>query len=161
MYSPSISPIFTHVDKNIDEHDIDQPLSLTNTLFLEDSSDQTFLSAILEEEPIFADESNNAEPVSLQTTDESIPQNNVNDLPTIVSQTQTEIKDSYEGSDDEESPISIISDAPQFDKISRQLNNIFDDTDDYLSVELKSIIDLSFSNDVLEFKVEYTNGDVQ
>ena len=37
---------------SVDEHDIDQPLSLTNKLFLEESSNQTILPAILEEEPI-------------------------------------------------------------------------------------------------------------
>ena len=47
--SPSISPIFTHVEDHIDEHNIDQPLSLTNELFLEESSDQTILPTILEE----------------------------------------------------------------------------------------------------------------
>ena len=58
--------IFTHVDKSFDEHDIDQPLSLTTELFLEESSNQEILPTIfLEEEPIFADESNNIEPVSL------------------------------------------------------------------------------------------------
>ena len=119
-------PIFTHVDNNIDEHDIDQPLSLTNKRFLEESSDQEFLPAILEEEPIFSDESNNAERVSLQTTDEILPRNNGDDLPPIFSQTQTGINDSYEGSDDEENPISIISDVPQCDTIARQLNNLFD-----------------------------------
>ena len=51
----------------------------------------------------------------------------------------------------------MTSDVPQFDKVANQLNNVFDDTDDYLSAELKAIIDHKSSNDVLEFKVEYIN----
>ena len=101
-----IPPIFISVDKTIDEHDIDQSLSLTIKLFLEESSNQAILPSILKEEPIFVDESNNAKPESLQTTDESMPQNIGYDLPPIVSQTQTRNNDSYEGSDDEEIPIS-------------------------------------------------------
>ena len=34
-----IPPIFTHIDSDINEHDIDQPLSLSNESFLEESSD--------------------------------------------------------------------------------------------------------------------------
>ena len=73
--------------------------SLTNKLFLEESLDQAILPTILEEEaasqinnsldiikPIttkFANIPNIPEPVSLQTTDESIPQTNGNNLPII------------------------------------------------------------------------------
>ena len=115
---------------DVDEHDIDQTLSLTNELFLEESLDQAKLPNILEEEatsqnnnidiikPIntqFANIPNITEPVSLQTTDESLPPTNGNNYPPIVSQTQTGINDSYAYSNDEESPITISSDAPQFD----------------------------------------------
>ena len=89
--SPSITPIFTYIDKNIDEHDIDQSPSLTNKLFLEELSDQEILPTLLEEEPIFADKSNNTEPVNPQTTDESMYKCNGDSLPPIVSQTQTGI----------------------------------------------------------------------
>ena len=41
------------------------------------------------------------------------------------------------------------------------MNTVFDDTDGYLSPELKAIIYHKSSNGVLYFKVEYTNGDVQ
>ena len=41
------------------------------------------------------------------------------------------------------------------------MNNVFDDTDDYLSVELKAIIDHKSSNDVLKIKFEYAHGDKQ
>ena len=68
----------------------------------------------------------------------------------IVSQTQTGIKDSYADSDNEESPITMSSDEPQFDEIAKQLNNVFDDTDDYLSAELKAIIDHRSSNGILK-----------
>ena len=53
------------------------------------------------------------------------------------------------------------SDGPQFNKIVKQLNNVFDDTDEYLSAELKFIINHRSSNSVLEFQVEYTHGDKQ
>ena len=55
--------------------------------------------------------------------DESVPQTNEDDLPPIVSQTQTGINDSFEGSGDEERPIPLTCDMPQFDTIARQLNN--------------------------------------
>ena len=58
-------------------------------------------------------------------------------------------------------PIDIISNVPQFDTIAKQLNNVFDDTDDYLSAQLKAIIDHRSSNGILELKVGYKNGDVQ
>ena len=93
--------------------------------------------------------------------DESVPQTNGDDLPPIVSQTQTEINDSHEGSDDEESPIPLTGDVPQFDTITRQLNNVFDDNDDYLSANFKEIIDHRSSNSILELKVEYTDGEVE
>ena len=54
----------------------------------------------------------------------------------------------------------MLSNVPQFDKISKYLNNVFDDTDEYLSAELKVIIDHRSSSGVLEFKVEHKNGDV-
>ena len=150
------------------------PLSLTNKLFYEESLDQTKIPTIQEEEakshnnsldiikPIttqFSDIPNSTEPVSLQTTDESLPHTNGNNLPSIVSQTQTGINNSYVDSNDEESPITMSSDGPQFDEIVKQLSSVFNDTNDYLSVELKSIIDHRSSNGVLEFKVEYINGD--
>ena len=41
------------------------------------------------------------------------------------------------------------------------MNSVFDDTDNYLSSELKAIIDHRSSNGDLEFKVENTSGDKQ
>ena len=49
----------------------------------------------------------------------------------------------------------MTSDEPQFNDIAKQLNNVCYDTDDYLSAEIKPIIDHKCSNGVLEFKVEY------
>ena len=37
---------------------------------------------------------------------------------------------------------------------------VFDETDDYLSAELKSILDHRYINGVLELKLEYTTGEV-
>ena len=36
---------------------------------------------------------------------------------------------------------------------------MFDESDDYLSAEIKSIIDHRYVAGILEFKLEYTNGD--
>ena len=78
---------------DFDEHYIDQPLSLTNKLFLEDSFGQASPPTILEEDatyqynsldntqPIntqFSNIPNITEPLSITTTDESIPQINGN-----------------------------------------------------------------------------------
>ena len=119
---------------DVDEHDIEQPLSLTNKLLSEDSLDQEILLTILDEEATsrnnslyiikhittqFSDISNITEPVSLQTTDESIPQADRNNLRPIVSQTQTGINDSYADSDDEERPITMAGNDPQFDEIAK------------------------------------------
>ena len=140
---------------DIEDHGIDKSLSLFNILFLEDSFDQTGLNNTLEEDPTsecnsldniqpitiqFTDILNTTESVSIIATDEINPHTNGNELPPIGSQTQTRINDSYADSDDEERPITVLSDGPQFDKIAKQLNNLFDDTDDYLSTELKSIL---------------------
>ena len=101
----------------IDEHDIDQPLSIINKLLLEESLDQAILPAILEEgdtsqnnsldnnQPIttqFANIPTITEPVILQTTYESNPHTNRDTLSPIVIQTQTGINVSYADSDDEE-----------------------------------------------------------
>ena len=150
--------IHTHVDNDINEHNIDQPLSLTNKLFLEDSSDQTILPTTLEEDTTLYNKSTNTEPVSLQTMDEIVPQTNGDDLPPIFSQTQSVNNNSHAGSDNEESPIPLTDDVPQFDTIATQLNNVFDDNDDYLSANLKVIIGHRSSNGILELKVEYTDG---
>ena len=70
------------------------------------------------------------------------------------------INDYFTESGEEETPITMTSDKPQFDEITEQLNNLFDDAGYYLSAELKAIIGHKSSNGVLEFKVEFTNGDV-
>ena len=83
-------------------------------------------------------------------------------IPPIFSQTRTVILDSYVEYGDEESAINISSDEPQFDEIVKQLNNVFDDIDEYLSADLKAIIDHRSSNGVLDFKdhiqMEMSNG---
>ena len=74
----------------------------------------------------------------------------------IVSQTQTGINNSYadyDDYDDEEVPITGLIDGTQFDESTKQMNNVFDDTDEYLSDELKSIINHRLLSSVLEFQV--------
>ena len=144
-----------------DVHDIGKPLSLTNTLFLEEPLDQASISNILEEDftsqhnsldntqyitTQFANIPNITEHVSTTAIDETNPHTNEDKLSPIVTQIQTGINDSYADSDDEESPITGSSDRNQFDQISKQLNNIFDATNDYLSAELKAIINHRYSN---------------
>ena len=102
---------------DVDEHDIDQPLSLIIKLFLEESLDQIILPTILEKDaasqhdrldnnqPIttqFSNIPNITEPVSLQATDESNPRTDRDILSLIFSQTQTGINASYADSDNEE-----------------------------------------------------------
>ena len=103
----------------------------------------------------FANIPNITEPVSLQTIDESNSHTNGDKISTIVIQTQTVIDDSYADSDQEERKITEPSDGPQFDEITKQLNNVFDDSDDYLSAELEVITNHRFLNSLLEFHVDY------
>ena len=44
--------------------------------------------------------------------------------------------------------------------INNHLNSVFDDTDDFLSCELKSILNHRYLTRVLEFKLEYDNGEI-
>ena len=132
--------------------------TLINKLFLEESLDQSIPLTSLEEyatsqnnsldnnQPIttqFVNIPNTTEHVSLQTTYESNPHTNSDALSSIVSQTQTGINASYVVSDDKERQITESSDGPQFNEILKQLNNVFDDTADYVSAELKVVINQS------------------
>ena len=56
--------------------------------------------------------------------------------------------------DDEPDPIDICNEEADYDDIASTVNNFFDDSDDYLSAELKSITDHHYLNGILEFKVE-------
>ena len=62
---PNIPPMSTPVNSDIDEHDIDQPLSLTNKLFLEEASNHMVLPTTLEEDSTSLNKLTNTEPVSL------------------------------------------------------------------------------------------------
>ena len=39
------------------------------------------------------------------------------------------------------------------------MNSVFDDKDDFLSAEIEAIIDHRYQARILEFYLEYTNGD--
>ena len=67
----------------------------------------------------FANIPNITEPVSTTATGESNPHTNGDELPPIFSQTQTEIGNSYLYSYDEEIPITVSSEVPQFDEIAK------------------------------------------
>ena len=151
----TITPISQYIDTDVDEHENHKPLSLSNILFLEDSLDQEGLPTILEEDPTseynsldntqhittqVSDIPNITEPVSITTTDESNPHTNGDELPPIVSQPQMGINNSHVDSDNDEISITESSNGSQFDEISIQFINIFDDTDDYLSAELNAIL---------------------
>ena len=65
-------------------------------------------------------------------------------------------------SDDEEpDPIDIRNEEADYDEIASNVNNFFDDSDDYLSAELKSITDHRYLNGILEFEVQYTDGETE
>ena len=127
-----------------DEHEVERPLSLSNSLFLDKSLVQVVLPTILEEgfktqwkpdnhstiqkeyevdnNQLLASQVTNiphiTEPVSFTTADmSSTPHNNEEELTSIVSQSQTVINNSYNHSDDEESPITGSSEGPQLMKL--------------------------------------------
>ena len=98
---------------------------------------------------------NITEPVSITTLDVSKSHTNGKELPLIVIQTQTKINDSHVDSDDKEIPMTESSDGPQFDEIAKRINNVFDNTDGYLSAELKAVNNHRYFKGVFEFQVEY------
>jgi hypothetical protein len=80
----------------------------------------------------------------------------------IVSQTQSEYgADSLcDPSDEEDNPITASIKGSEKDDIATHVNTVFDQGDDYLAAELHSITNHRCLSGVLEFKVEYSNGDL-
>ena len=78
-----------------------------------------------------------------------------------VSQTQDGFDDLsvFEGSDSEGGPIALVKEGLEHDSNAAQMNRVLDDTDDYLSPELKSILDYRSLSSILKFKLEYTHID--
>ena len=79
-----------------------------------------------------------------------------------MSQTQSEYgADSIcDASDEEDNPITTSIKGPEKDDIATHVNTVFDQGDDYLAAELHSITNHRCLAGVLEFKVEYSNGDL-
>ena len=72
--------------------------------------------------------------------------------PQLLVRLKRELTNDYHAdSDHKKSPITWLSNGPQLDEISKQLINVFGDTDDYLSAEVKYIINHKHSDNVLEF----------
>ena len=110
--------------------------TLINKLFLEESLDEVIPPTILSEDATSQNKRldnnqpittqvfnipNNTEPVKLQTTHESKPHTNRDTVSPIVSQIHTGINNPYTDSDDEERQITESSDGPQFDEISKSI----------------------------------------
>ena len=85
---------------------------------------------------------------------------NNNSFP-IISQTQSDTDDMsvYEESDNEDSPITDDSKGSEYDDVAKQLNFIIYETIEYLSAKLKVITDHIHLAGILEFTIEYINGD--
>ena len=63
-------------------------------------------------------------------------------------------------SDDEDSPITTSIRGSEHDAVATHVNTVFDQGDDYLAAELHYITDHRYLAGILEFKVEYSNGDI-
>ena len=63
-------------------------------------------------------------------------------------------------SDDEDGDtIGVNKDNPLHTSIVTHINTLFDNGDDYLAVELSSIINHQYTNEILELMVEYSKGE--
>ena len=47
----------------------------------------------------------------------------------------------------------------EHDEVAVQLNTVFDESDDYLSAEIESLLNDRFAASILEFQTEYSNRD--
>ena len=93
----------------------------------------------------------------------------INDLPPsrsynlpVVSQTQEDYDDIsvFEGYDNKDVPITLATEGSCHNSIAAHLNSVFDDTDDFLSTMLLSILDHRYFTGILEYKLQYSNGDI-
>ena len=81
--------------------------------------------------------------------------------PSIVSQTQEAFGNSpYPSLDNEEGCLAAQADDSEFGPVAAQINSVFDDKDDSLSDEIKAITSHRYLGGILEFNLEYTNGDM-
>ena len=63
-------------------------------------------------------------------------------------------------SDDEDNCVAISSNEFEYRKVVSQSNTVFDESDDYLSAEIKATTDHRCLSGILEFNLEYTNSDI-
>ena len=66
----------------------------------------------------------------------------------------------FDGSDIEDGTVTSVTEGTGQDPINTHLNTVFDDTDDFLSCELTSMLNHRYFTGALEFKLEYDNGDI-
>ena len=80
----------------------------------------------------------------------------------VVSQTQEkhDSKSVFDVYDTEDDPVTSLTEGPGQDLINTYLNSVFDDTDDSLSFELKAILNHGYLAGILEFELEYDNGEI-
>ena len=70
----------------------------------------------------------------------------------------SQISPDFNGSDNEEIPITAVNEDTERDNIATQINTVFDDpTDDYLAADLTSILNQRYLSGILELKVAYSN----
>ena len=49
----------------------------------------------------------------------------------------------------------------EHDEVAAQLNQVLDESDDYLSAEIESFLNQRYVDDILEIHTEYSSGDNQ
>ena len=80
--------------------------------------------------------------------------------PATINQNQEQLDNtSTLDSDNENNCIAIFSNELEYGKVVSQLNTVFDESDDYLYTEIKSITDHYYISGIIEFNLKYTNGD--
>ena len=80
----------------------------------------------------------------------------------VISQSMPTVEDVLPGDDDSVDNYTIVVDPTDdsHDPIITNVNTVFDDGDYYLAAETVSILDHHYMGGILEFKVEYSNGDI-
>ena len=66
----------------------------------------------------------------------------------------------YPSLDNEEGCLAAQADNSEFGQAAAQINSVFNDIDDFLSAEIEAITDHPYLGRILEFNLEYTNGDM-
>ena len=80
----------------------------------------------------------------------------------VISQSQPdhELDSDEDESVNDVSPPTTCDEEIDYNSVVNHYNAVFDKADDYLSTELKSILDHRYINGVLELNLEYTTGEI-